>query len=337
MRLLLLGGTTFLGRHTVEAARLRGHSVTLFNRGRTAPGLWLDVEELQGDRDGGLTVLRGRTWDCVIDTSGYIPRIVRDSAELLCDSVGYYLFVSSVSVYEGDGGRIDESSPLARLSDPSTEEVTGETYGGLKVACERVVSHVFRERAAIVRPGLVVGPHDPTDRFTYWVRRAAEGGEVLAPGRPSRRVQVIDARDLGRWMVSLCERAAPGVFNATGPDVPLTMGDMLATCREVSGSDAHFTWVDEEELVAAGVRPWEDLPLWLLEKGREVALDRVDSSLAVSAGLRLRPIEETIADTLEWDAARPRGRLAAGIDRRREADLLSAHRSGGARLSEPTT
>jgi len=324
MRLLVLGGTRFVGRHLVEAALQRGHSVTLFNRRRSRPGLWPDVEELRGDRDGPLEALRGRSWDAVVDTSGYVPRIVRLSAGALADATRRYLFVSSVSVYRPwlPPG-VDESAPVAELGDPSTEEVTEETYGGLKALCERVVDEIYGERSLVVRPGLVVGPHDETDRFTYWVRRVARGGRVLAPGRPERSVQLIDGRDLGSWMVTLVEGGFHGVFNATGPADRLTMGELLERCRGVIGSDASFAWVPEAALLEAGVQPWTELPLWIPESDPESSLDSVDSARARTAGLTLRPLENTVRDTLVWDEGRGTD-MAAGLTARREKELLES-------------
>ncbi len=216
MKILVLGGAHFLGRHVVEQARHRDHTVTLFNRGQTAPGLFPDVEELHGDRDGGLDALRGRHWDAVIDTSGYVPRIVRQSAELLASFVSRYLFVSSISVYaDFHRTHIDETYPVGQVDDKTTEDV-GQFYGPLKALCEQVVEAVYGERAVIVRPGLIVGPYDPTDRFTYWVRQFARGSHVLVPGSPDRPVQLIDGRDLASFMIDLLENRDSGVFNATG-------------------------------------------------------------------------------------------------------------------------
>ena len=248
MRLLVLGGTKFLGRAAADEALRGGHEVTLFNRGETNPELFPDAEHLHGDRDGNLDALRGRDWDAVIDPSGYVPRIVRASAELLQDAVGHYVFVSSVSVYRDfSRAHFDETAPRIELEDPGVEEVM-EHYGGLKALCEDVVAEVYPGRSANVRAGLIVGPHDPTDRFTYWPVRVARGGEVLAPGRPGRPAEFVDARDLGAWLVTVAEQRTSGAFNATRDG--LTMGEVLETCRAVSGSDATFTWVDEPFLLA---------------------------------------------------------------------------------------
>src|SRR4028119_2505797 len=239
MDLLILGGTRFLGRHLVEEALGRGHRVTLFNRGESTPGLFPDVEELRGERGGDLSPLRGRRWDAAIDTSGYLPREVRHSAELLADSAGHYSFVSSISVYE-DFVRtgIDEDAPVLEPPDPEPEEMSWELYGGLKVVCERAVEAAMPGRALVVRPGMSVGPHDYTDRFPYWRRRVAEGGDVLAPGDPAQQVQLIDARDRAGWMVRMAEEGRTGVFNATGPEYELTMRGLLECIREATGTAA---------------------------------------------------------------------------------------------------
>jgi 2'-hydroxyisoflavone reductase len=334
MRLLVLGGTKFLGRAVVRAALAGGHEVTLFNRGRTNAGLFPDVEHLVGDRDGGLGALAGRTWDAVIDTSGYVPRLVRASAELLRGAVDHYVFVSSISVYaEPLVAGADEHAPVARR-DVETEEVTGETYGALKVACEDAVREVFAGAFTNVRSGLIVGPHDPTGRFTYWPLRLARGGDVLAPGAPDRLVQLVDARDLGAWLVHAATARVVGDFNATGPAEPLMMRGLLDACREVSGSDATLTWIPDGFLLEHGAGPWLELPLWLA--AAEAPLLQVDVSRALGQGLAFRPLVETVADTLAWagEGAPPRSELAsglvmgeAGLAPDKEAELLAAWRA----------
>jgi 2'-hydroxyisoflavone reductase len=333
MRLLVLGGTKFLGRGVVDAALASGHSVTLFNRGRTAPGVYPEVETLVGDRNGDLDALSGREWDAVIDTCGYFPRVVRASAELLLGAVGHYLFLSSISVYDFPlPPWFDESAPLTALV-PDADAVTGETYGGLKVGCEDVVREVFGEACANVRPGLIVGPHDPTGRFTYWPVRIARGGDVLAPGDPERTVQIVDVRDLGEWLVRVAELRISGDYNATGPEPRLTMGEMLETCRAVAGSRGELVWASEEFLLEHGVGTWMELPLWV--SGEDGSFLEVDVSRAVAAGLRFRPLAETVADTLAWAAGGPpSGELASGMEigeagmrPEREAELLAAWRA----------
>jgi len=332
LRILVLGGTRFLGRHFVEAALAAGHVPTLFHRGRTNPDLFPGVERITGDRDGGLEALAGRTWDAVLDPSGYFPRVVSASARALGGSTARYLFVSSISVYaEPLAVGLDESAPVATLADPTVEEITGETYGGLKALCEQAVRDAFGERATVVRPGLIVGPHDTTDRFPYWPRRLARGGEVLAPGRPDAPTQFVDARDLATWMLRLLERDVPGTFNATGPASPLTLGECLTRIAAAVGGDARLTWVDEAFLREQGVQPWLEMPLWLHEADQ--AMDRVSNARARAEGIAFRPLEDTARDTLAWERTRPPEARAASPALRpeREAEVLAAwaRRSGG--------
>jgi 2'-hydroxyisoflavone reductase len=318
MQLLVLGGTKFLGRHVVDAALARGDEVTVFTRGQTNPDLYPEVEHLTGDRDGDLGALAGRSWDGVVDTSCYVPRIARASGELLRDSVGRYVFVSSVSAYADFSKPLDEGSPLAQLEDPSTE-VVEEHYGALKAACERVFDELYGDRVTHVRAGLIVGPHDPTDRFTYWPRRLAEGGDVLAPGDPDAPVQFVDARDLAAWIVELAERGPGGPLNATGPATRLTMRDAL----ERMDGDFTLHWVDDQTVLDAGVEPWMELPLWI--PGPEWAgLLTVDVSRALAAGLTFRTLEETARDTLAWSFAA--GEQRATLSREKERSILDSTR-----------
>jgi len=302
MRLLVLGGTKFLGRHVVAHALDAGHEVTTFTRGQTNPGLFPAAEHLRGDRDGDLAALRGREWDGVVDTSGYVPRIVRQSAELLRDAVQRYVFVSTISVY----------SDPEELDDPDTEDVQAH-YGALKRACERVVDETFGDRSARVRAGLIVGPNDPTDRFTYWPRRLAAGGDVLVTGDRAQPVQVIDARDLAALLVKLALDGPGGTFDAAGPQT--TLGGLLERLR----GDANLVWVDEQRVLDAGVRPWTELPLWLPRDGWPL-MER-DASAAVAAGLTYRPLEETVRDTYEWDRDAPGDRPT--LTREKEAEILA--------------
>ncbi len=328
MRLLILGGTVFLGRHLVDAALERGHTVTLFNRGQHNVDLFPSVEKLRGNRDGALDALRGRSWDAVIDTCGYFPRIVRASAEMLKQAVDHYTFISTVSVYaEVKQASIDENAPVATLEDESVEQITEESYGALKALCEQAVEHAVPGRALVIRPGLIVGPHDPTDRFTYWPNRIARGGEVLAPGNATSRVQFIDVRDLAKWTVQMVEAKGTGLFNATGPAHALTMEQMLDACRKVSRNDAHLTWIEEKFLLDAGVEPWIEMPLWVPEKEDAFGFMQIHCARAIAAGLAFRPLPDTIRDTLAWDAARsPTHEWRAGIKADREAELLDAWR-----------
>ena len=318
MRLLLLGGPRFLGRAIADAALAQGHELTFFNRGRTNPQLYRDVERIVGDRTADLGKLAGREWDAVIDTCGYLPRNVRSSAEVLATS-GLYCFVSSISVYAHFRQVHDEGGPIAKLGDLPQDEVTNESYGALKALCEGAVRDIFGERALIVRPGLIVGPHDPTGRFTYWPERIARGGEVLAPAPSDAPTQVIDVRDLAEWIVALCERATTGTYNATHPG--LSWAELLATCRDVAGSDATVTWVAPEFLVEHDVGPWMELPLWLVDPDSEYA-DRVDVGRALAAGLTFRPLTEIVRGTL--DQATTVG--GVGLTEEREAALLAAWR-----------
>lgn len=334
MKLLILGGTVFLGRALVEAALAQGHEVTLFNRGQHNPQLFPAVEKLRGDRDGGLDLLRGRRWDAVVDPSGYLPRLVRASAELLADAVEHYTFISSISVYPHFRQvGIDEQAPVGTLDDPSVEEVTGETYGPLKALCEQAAEQAVPGRTLIIRPGLIVGPHDPTDRFTYWVRRVAQGGEVLVPASPNWHTQIIDARDLAEWTLNMVTQRQIGVYNATGPAYDLSFGQVLDTCRRVSGSAAQFTWVGEDFLAEQNVAPWSDLPLWIPQTDPDmIGFSDVDCARAIAHGLSFRDLDRTVGDTLAWDAARiesadsPAGEqpMRAGLTRERETELLHA-------------
>jgi nucleoside-diphosphate-sugar epimerase len=316
VKVLLLGGPRFLGRAIADVARERGHELTFFNRGTTNPDLYPEVERIIGDRAGDLTELDGRTWDAVIDTSGYLPREVRASAETLAHC-RLYCFVSSISVYADFARPNDEDGQVAELGDLPEDEVTNESYGALKALCEEAARDVFRERALVVRPGLIVGPHDPTGRFTYWPHRVARGGEVVAPAPPERRTQVIDVRDLGEWTVELCERGSSGTFNATHPG--LSWSELLDSCRAVSGSDAEVTWVPDDFLLAHEVGEWMELPLWLADPAMAAA-DDVSVRRALSAGLTFRPLEETVRGALE----RAQTTEARGLTPEREAELLAA-------------
>lgn len=314
MRLLILGGTKFLGRHLAEVALARGHEVTLFNRGKSNPGLFREVEQVRGDRDGGLGALAGRRWDAVVDTSGYVPRVVRASAEALRDAVDSYVFISSQSVYRDFSGEVREDSPVGALADEGVEEVTGETYGPLKALCERAAEEAMPGRVLSVRAGLIVGPYDPTVRFSYWTARVARGGEVLAPGDPERPVQFIDARDLAAWVLVSAEARRAGVFNVSGPDYRLTFGRFLEICGEVGGDGASFAWVDERFLLDRGVEPWGELPLWLDSSNEGFRnFFAADISRALAAGLAFRPLTETVRDTLEWQKSGEAPPLKDGV------------------------
>jgi len=337
VKILLVGGTLFLGRRLVESAVARGHQVTTFTRGRHNPSIHTDVEALRGDRNSDLSALNGRRWDAVIDTCGYVPvGVTRMIDAIGHDRLPHYTFISSVSAYAEHprtGG--DEHAPLATLTadqlkeaeeiatgERATARTYGELYGALKAACERAAEERMPGRVLHVRPGLIVGPYDYSDRFTYWVRRVADGGDVLAPGRPDRRVRVIDARDLAEWIVRMAEDGTPGVFNATGAEDGLTFGRMLDVCRTVSGSDARFRWMDEAYLLDRGVQPWSELPLWIPDADNGIFEVRNDK--AIAKGLTFRSLETTVRDTLEWDRHRRMDEtMKAGLRHERERDLLN--------------
>lgn len=300
MRILILGGTRFLGRAITEAALGRGDTVTLFNRGKSSPGLYPGLETVIGDRTAGLSALDGREWDAVIDVACYDPVVARLSAGAFADRVGRYVFVSTVSVYASQATTQAqlEGAPVGQLHEGMEFP---ESYGPNKALCEQVVQDVYGDRALVGRPGLIVGPLDPTDRFAYWPRRIARGGRVLAPGDPADRVQFIDVRDLGAWFADACHAGTSGVYNLTG--TPLPFGRMLDLCKAALYSEAELEWIPSGRLVAAGVDPGMGVPLWIAEPGYE-AINDVDSSRAVAAGLACRPVIDTIRDTLAWDAAR---------------------------------
>jgi 2'-hydroxyisoflavone reductase len=324
MNILIIGGTKFVGRHLVDAALAAGHKVTLFNRGQTNPSLFPDLDTITGDREHDLEKLSGREWDAVIDVAGYLPRIVRLSAEALERRVKRYVFISTISVY-ADNRKIgiDESYPVGKLDDESVEEITGETYGPLKALCEKTVQDIYGDRALIIRPGLIVGPYDPTDRFTYWPMRIQRGGDVIAPDDPDTPVQIIDVRDLAEFTIRLIEKDAPGIYNATGPDTELTMGEMLNACRRVTGTVCNFHWTSAEFLEEHGVKPWSDMPVWIPDTEEEAGFSRIDVSKAIQAGLEFRPLVDTIRDTIAWAEMRPEDHTwRAGLNPDKEKELL---------------
>lgn len=334
--LLILGGTHFLGPAVIEAAKARGFTITLFNRGETSPDRFPDLEKLHGDRDPdkgeGLKALAGRQWDAVIDTSGYYPRIVKASAELLAPSVRQYVFVSSLSAYaENATVGADETAPSATLEDPTVESRgdKGQHYGALKALCEQAAEAAMPGRVTNVRVGCIVGPGDPTDRLTYWLARLERGGEVLAPGTPGDPIQIIDVRDLGAWLVTLVENRTMGLFNAVGPGEALTMGGVLDRCKTATGSDARLTWVSAKFLMDVPVEP-RDVPIWSPPEGEWEGFYQRSNARAVRAGLTFRPALETVKDTLAWFKTLPPERqanLMAGMSNEREAELLAAFRA----------
>ena len=324
VRVLVLGGTVFLGRHLVEVALARGDDVTIFTRGRgQAPE---GVTSLVGDRDGGLDALRSGTWDAVVDTSGYVPRVVRQSAELLQDRIGFYAFISTISVYPMEQEDKSETAPVLELEDPRTEDV-GEHYGALKAASERVLEEIYGSRTLLARSGLIAGPFDPTERVTYWAARGLRPGEVLAAGRPERPVCFVDARDLASWTLDMAARAQGGVYNVQGPEIAI--GHLLEACGI---PDA--TWVPDQFLLERDVVPWTGLPLWIPDGMGSLHAPR---DRALAAGLVCRPISHTIRDLQEWVRVRrsPPGvedsggrvRPPAGMPPEQEAELLAAWHS----------
>ncbi|MGZ5276702.1 MAG: NAD-dependent epimerase/dehydratase family protein [Caldimonas sp.] len=336
LRLLILGGTGFTGPHQVRYALARGHQVTLFNRGRQ-PQTWpAPVEELIGDRNtGDLKALEGRRWDVCIDNPTTLPFWVRDAGRALQGRVDHYVFVSTISVYAANDKAQDESAALAPYAgqDPMAETAqslrgrVGELYGPLKAVSEQEAARQFPGAVTIVRPGLIVGPGDETDRFTYWPVRLARGGEVLAPGDGSDPVQFIDARDLAEWTIRMAESRTLGVFNATGPDRPLTMAGMLGGIASAVHANVRLAWVATEFLEAKGVSPWSDLPVWVPGQGDSAGFARRDIAKALRAGLTFRPLPTTAADTLAWFRLQPaerQARLRAGLAPEREAELLAA-------------
>ncbi|GAC1652404.1 MAG: SDR family oxidoreductase [Ktedonobacteraceae bacterium] len=320
MKLLLIGGTGFLGSHLVEAVLKREHELTLFNRGQSNPTLFSNVEQLHGNRDGGLSVLQGRRWDAVIDICGYVPRVVGASAQAVADMTDHYTFISSISVYaDFSKTGIDELAPVATLADERVEDVTNETYGALKALSEQAAERAKPGRTLVIRPGLIVGPGDHTDRFTYWPYRVAQGGEMLAPGDPTQQTQFIDARDLAAWIIRMVEERKMGTYNATGPDYALPMGRFLDECKTVTGSDARFVWVSDAFLTEHEV----ELPLYAPEE--YAGARAVDCSNAIAAGLTFRPVADTIRDTLAWKGTSTE--LKVGLKPEQEQQLLQALRS----------
>lgn len=327
MQLLILGGTRFLGRALVDAALSRGHEVTLFNRGQSNPSLYPELERLIGDRAGNLEALKGRRWDRVIDTCGFFPRLVRESARLLADTVEHYTFISTLSVYADlTLVGMDESGPLATTEDETVEEITGETYGPLKVLCEQAVTEEMsrgsqHDRSLHVRAGLIVGPYDLSDRFTYWPGRFGRGGDVLAPGDPAAPVQFIDVRDLAEWAIMASEAKLTGPYNTTGPDYTLTMGQVVEGCREETGSDAAITWVSDEFLSENEVAAYTEMPLWV--PAELTGFSTINCGKAIDSGLRFRPLRQTIRDTYQWQATRPDDyEWRGGLKADREIELL---------------
>jgi len=325
MNILIIGGTLFLGRHLVDAALAQGHSVTLFNRGKTNADLYPAVEKIRGDRTkvDDLQILKERYWDAVIDTCGFFPHIVKLSAQALANAVDRYVFISSISVFGEPPTTpgVDENSPVAKLENEDLKSYEGESYGNRKALCEQVIEAELSGRTLNIRPGLIVGPYDQSDRFTYWPTRLQRGGSVLAPGNPDAPVQIIDVRDLAEWTIRMVENKKVGIFNATGPANPLRMQQVLETCQQVTGIPSELVWASDEFLLANGVTPFTDLPLWL--PSFAYAMHQVSIAKALDAGLTFRPLSETVRDTLDWDNTRDENiKRVNGISQQREMELL---------------
>jgi 2'-hydroxyisoflavone reductase len=302
----MLGGTIFVGRHCVEVALKHGHEVTLFNRGKHNADLFPEVEKIVGDRSNDLDLLKGRKWDAVIDTCGYYPRDTKKSAEALKDSIGVYCFISSVSAYADPSIPFQkEDAPLAVTEDVDATTVTGENYGGLKVLCEKEIDKAFGSRALQIRPTLIVGPDDPTDRFTYWPLRFERGGKIVVPSRREQPTQIIDVRDLSEWIIRLLESGTTGAFTGAGPEKQMTMGEFLDTCRRTINTSSEPVWIDEAFLKEQEVSPWGDLPMWLDAESNSDGMDQMDISKGLANGLTFRSLEQTLRDTLTWAKTRP--------------------------------
>jgi len=331
MKLLVIGGSVFLGRHLVEAALARGDALTLFNRGRTAIDWPPEVEHRQGDRKGDLAALAAGEWDAVIDCCGYLPGDVARMAERLLGRVGRYAFVSSISVYADFKQPNGEDSPLGRIDDSDTDTVDGRTYGPLKALCEAAVTARFgAETSLLIRPGLIVGPHDPTQRFTYWparVARAAEGEAVLVPGRPDTPLQCIDVRDLAAFVLHAVDGACSGPMNLTSPPRSLSMGRLLDACAAAAGTRPRWHWASPEQVEACSLKPWSDLPVWVPPEGDDAGVHLTATQRAEAAGLRSRDVAETVAATLAWYRTLPVDQQAftkAGLSPEREAAALQS-------------
>ena len=341
LNILILGGTGFIGPHMVHEALRRGHNVTLFNRGRTNSALFPDLELLVGDRDNGLDALKGREWDAVVDNSGYVPRHVADSANLLSTSVSHYLYVSSVAAYAAMSGNLtapdyadvdvtntEYDSPLVTMPDESIEEVSTETYGPLKVLCERAVNDAMgEERVTILRPTWVAGPGDRSDRFTYWPVRVARGGEMLVPGTPTDRLQIVDVRDMANFVVDSLEQRIVGIYNMVAPPLSYSMGDLMDDCQAVAATKVDATWVDLPFVQANDLQKNNALPIWAPESGNTRNDALVNGDRSFSKGMKTRPSRETTRDTLAWWrtlSEERRNNIKAGLDSDREKALLAS-------------
>jgi 2'-hydroxyisoflavone reductase len=333
LKILVLGGTRFIGLHMTALALERGHTLTFFNRGKTKTDRYPDIERIKGDRNGEIDGLKGRKWDVVIDNSGYVPRHVRLSAELLAPNVRQYVFTSSISVYPNFAVPRDEKSEVGKLKDETIEKVDGESYGPLKALCEQAVEKALPGRATIIRPGLIVGPDDNTDRFTYWPARAARGGEFIAPGAPTDPFQIIDARDLAAFTINAVEKNITGTYNLVSNVNEFKFGELTDACIAAANKQARpadaprATFLPADFLEAQQVAPWSEMPVWLPAKGDEAAFAGTSNAAALAKGLKISPLKKTVDDTLAWHLTRPveeREKLKAGIAPEKEATVLAA-------------
>lgn len=329
MNLLIIGGGVFLGQALLQSALEGGHTVTVFNRGHSRNWWPPGVKWIVGDRKEDLHLLMGRTWDAVVDTCGYRPQDVEATCAALFESVERYVYVSSVSAYASFAhSPIRETDPLAAADNIDRETINGATYGPLKAECERTVARIYGNRAILVRPGLIVGPGDPTGRFSYWPWRVCAGGKVLVPGSPDTSIQYIDARDLAAWILRLIMLRASGAYNGTGPNEGASFGELVDTCRWICGEDVEIEWVDERFLQRECVQPWVELPLWIPSHDPEtLGFHKVDTVRARASGLKTRPMAVTLSDILEagvplHDDKRRTGKMT----RERERDLLAVWR-----------
>jgi 2'-hydroxyisoflavone reductase len=331
--ILVLGGTRFIGLHMTSLALERGHRLTFFNRGKTHTDRFPQIERIKGDRNGEIDGLEGRKWDVVIDNSGYVPRHARLTAELLAPNVRQYIFVSSISVYPNFAEPRDEKSAVGKLPDETIEKVDGETYGPLKALCEQAVEKAMPGRTTVLRPGLIVGPDDNTDRFTYWPARAARGGEFIAPGSPGDAFQIIDVRDLAAFTIKAAEENVTGTYNLVSNPGDFKFGALTDACVAAAKKQArpaaapHAVWIPAGFLEEQKVEPWSEMPVWLPASGDEAAFAGTRNAAAVAKGLKISPLARTVDDTLAWHLTRPaeeREKLKAGIAPDKEAAVLAA-------------
>jgi len=327
MKLLILGGTQFVGRYMVESALKAEHEVTIFNRGKTNQHLFPAIDKRVGDRNGDLSSLEEGEWDAVIDVSGYVPSQVKATTELLKGRVKHYTLISTVSVYSDftNGPAVVGETKLAEMTE-ETEEINGSTYGPLKQKCEEIVKEAFGDQSLCIRPGLIVGPDDPTDRYTYWVYRVGKGGTVAAPGEPTREIQWIDVRDLSEWTIRMIEKQATGTFNAAGLATNPTMEEYLNTVKKVTNSDAEIEWISDEILTNHEVSPFVEVPFWIPKNDTHPdGFILADATEAIKQGLTFRTPEETISDTFVWQLARKNHQWKAGLSEEKEKTILDSN------------